>query len=73
MNQPPLEGKWAQLSGRIKQHWALLTDDDIMTARGRRDVLCGKLQERYGIAKEEAEKQYDEFMKTTEKVRTAQA
>jgi uncharacterized protein YjbJ (UPF0337 family) len=41
----------------------LLTDDDIATAKGRREILSGRIQERYGIAKEEAEKQLDEFLK----------
>jgi uncharacterized protein YjbJ (UPF0337 family) len=63
MNQDRLEGKLNQMSGRIREKWGKLTDDDIKIANGRREILSGRLQERYGIAKEEAEKQLDEFLK----------
>jgi uncharacterized protein YjbJ (UPF0337 family) len=61
MNWDQLEGKWKQYSGKTKEKWGKLTDDDLTVIRGRRDQLIGKIQERYGIAKQEAEKQVDEF------------
>jgi len=56
-----MEGKWKQYSGKIKEKWGRLTDDDLTVIHGKRDQLAGKIQERYGIAKEEAQKQVDEF------------
>jgi uncharacterized protein YjbJ (UPF0337 family) len=61
MNWDQLEGKWKQYSGKVKEKWGKLTDDDLTVIRGRRDQLIGKIQERYGIVKQEAEKQVDEF------------
>jgi len=61
MNWDQLEGKWKQYSGKVKEKWGKLTDDDLEVVRGRRDQLVGKVQERYGIAKQEAENQVDEF------------
>jgi uncharacterized protein YjbJ (UPF0337 family) len=61
MNWDQLEGKWKQYSGKVKEKWGKLTDDDLEVIRGRRDQLIGKIQERYGIVKQEAEKQVDEF------------
>lgn len=57
MNWEQVRGNWAQFKGKAKQRWADLTDDDIGKIEGRRDELVGKIQERYGIAKEEADKQ----------------
>ncbi|MEO8127710.1 MAG: CsbD family protein [Bryobacteraceae bacterium] len=61
MNSDQVEGKWKQLKGTVKEKWGKLTDDDFTMIGGKKDVLVGKLQERYGITKEEAEKQADEF------------
>jgi uncharacterized protein YjbJ (UPF0337 family) len=61
MNWDQLEGKWKQYSGKVKEKWGKLTDDDLTVIHGRREQLVGKIQERYGIVKEEAEKQVDEF------------
>ncbi len=71
MNREQVEGNWKQMVGQIKQKWGRLTDDDITEANGQTDILAGKLQERYGIAKEEAEKQLNEFLKANNRVRTA--
>lgn len=59
MNWDQVEGKWKQFKGSAKEQWGKLTDDDLDQAAGKRDKLVGKIQERYGIAKEEAEKQVD--------------
>jgi uncharacterized protein YjbJ (UPF0337 family) len=64
VNWDQLEGKWKQATGKVKEKWGKLTDSDIEVIRGRRDQLIGKIQERYGIVKEEAQKQADEFTKT---------
>jgi len=61
MNWDQVEGHWQQLKGRVKQKWGKLTDDDFEVIAGRRDELLGKLQERYGIEREQAERQLDEF------------
>lgn len=52
-----VEGNWKEVKGKVKEQWGKLTDDDIDVVGGRRDQLSGKIQERYGIAKDEAEKQ----------------
>jgi uncharacterized protein YjbJ (UPF0337 family) len=57
MNWDRIEGNWKQVTGKVKVQWGKLTDDDIDIVAGRRDQLAGKIQERYGIAKDEAEKQ----------------
>jgi uncharacterized protein YjbJ (UPF0337 family) len=57
MNWDRIEGRWKQLQGRAKSQWGELTDDDLAVVAGRRDMLAGKLQERYGLAKETAEQQ----------------
>ena len=59
MNRDQIEGKWKQFTGSAQERWGKLTDDDIRTLTGKKDHLVGKLQERYGIAYEEAAKQAD--------------
>lgn len=59
MNQDMAQGKWQQLSGKIKQKWGKLTDDDLTRAAGDRDYLVGKLHEQYGIARDRAESELD--------------
>jgi uncharacterized protein YjbJ (UPF0337 family) len=56
-----IEGSWKQLSGKVRETWGWLTDDDLEEIRGRRDVLLGKLQEHYGIAQEDANRRIDEW------------
>jgi uncharacterized protein YjbJ (UPF0337 family) len=64
MNWDQIEGKWKQYAGEIKTKWGKLTDDDLTVIRGKRDQLAGKIQERYGIAKDQAESQIDEFTRS---------
>jgi uncharacterized protein YjbJ (UPF0337 family) len=64
MNWDQVEGKWKQASGKAKEKWGKLTDDDLQRISGKRDQLVGRIQERYGIAKEDAERQVDEFSRT---------
>ena len=61
MNWEQIQGNWKQVKGHVVEKWGKLTDDDIDVVAGRREQLAGKIQERYGIAKEEAEKQVAEF------------
>jgi uncharacterized protein YjbJ (UPF0337 family) len=64
MNNDIIKGKWKQLSGSIQKQWGKLTDDDLVVLEGNREYLSGKIQERYGIAKDAAEDQIKEFEKT---------
>lgn len=66
MNNDIIQGKWKRLTGNIKHQWGKLTDDDLATASGDREYLCGKIQERYGIAKDAAEDEVKEFEKNLE-------
>jgi uncharacterized protein YjbJ (UPF0337 family) len=61
MNSDQFEGKWKQLKGTLKQRWAKLTDDDITALSGKKDELVGRIQERYGITREQAEREADEW------------
>jgi uncharacterized protein YjbJ (UPF0337 family) len=55
------KGKWTQLKGKVKEEWNEMTDDEIEAAEGRAEVLVGKIQERYGLSKEMAERRIDEL------------
>ena len=62
MNWDQVEGKWMQLKGVAKQKWGKLTDDDLDYISGSRDRFVGRLQERYGVGKEEAQTQADSWL-----------
>jgi uncharacterized protein YjbJ (UPF0337 family) len=57
MNWDRIQGNWKQVTGRVKEQWGKLTDDDLDVIAGRREQLAGKIQERYGTAKDDVEKQ----------------
>jgi uncharacterized protein YjbJ (UPF0337 family) len=59
MNWTQIEGKWDQVKGDVKAQWGKLTDDDLAYVSGQRDKLVGKLEERYGIVREKAQKDVD--------------
>lgn len=61
MNWDIVQGKWKQFRGSAKEKWGDLTDDELDQAAGQRDQLVGKIQEKYGVTKDEAEKQVDEW------------
>ncbi len=61
MNWDQIKGNWKQATGRAKEQWGRLTDDDLDVVAGRREQLAGKIQERYGVAREEAERQLAEW------------
>ena len=65
MNTDTMKGNWKQLLGKAKEQWGRLTDDDWKIIEGRRDQLIGKIQERYGCAREEAERQVAEFERSS--------
>jgi uncharacterized protein YjbJ (UPF0337 family) len=62
MNWDQIEGTWKQLVGSAKQQWAKLTDDDLTYISGKKDELIGKLQQHYGVSREEAERQADGWL-----------
>jgi len=62
MNWDRIEGNWKQFKGDVLKQWGELTDDDLDVVAGEREKLVGRLQDRYGIAKEKAERQIDEWL-----------
>lgn len=62
MNWDRIAGEWKQLTSQVKGKWAKLTDDDLAHVGAKKDRLIGKIQERYGILRDEAEKQVDEWL-----------
>ncbi|MDP3341140.1 CsbD family protein [Frigidibacter sp.] len=66
MNWDIVEGNWKQLKGSAKEQWGKLTDDDLDVAAGKRDKLVGLVQEKYGKAKDEAEREVDGYFRDRE-------
>lgn len=64
MNWDQIKGNWKQFQGKVKAKWGQLTDDELTQIAGQRDQLVGKLQERYGYAKEQAEREVEDFCRT---------
>lgn len=65
MNEDILQGKWAQLKGKVKEQWGKLTDDELDQLDGKKDQLVGKVQERYGIARDQAARDVDNWLTNT--------
>ena len=63
MNTDQLQGKWEQIKGEAKVQWGKLTDDDIDQVEGNAQKLAGRIQERYGYQKEQAQREVDEFLR----------
>lgn len=63
MNKQTLQGNWNVMKGKIKEKWADLTDDDMLAIEGDADQLKGRIQERYGYAKDKVKEEVDKFMK----------
>ncbi len=61
MNEDKIQGQWKQLRGKLKAKWGKLTDDDLAVVEGNREYLAGRLQERYGIARDVVEKELKDF------------
>jgi len=64
MNWDQIEGKWTEVKGEIRRRWGNLTDDDLEVIAGSKDKFIGRLQQRYGIAKDEAARQADEWARS---------
>ena len=62
MNWDQIAGSWTELKGKVREKWSKITDDDLGVVAGKRDQLAGILQRRYGLAKEQAEKELDDFI-----------
>jgi len=67
MNEAKIKGKWEQLKGRVEERWGQLTGNDLAVIQGRQEQFVGKLQEVYGISKEEAKEQLREFFNKARK------
>jgi uncharacterized protein YjbJ (UPF0337 family) len=63
MNTNIMQGKWQQLKGKARARWGKLTDDDLAYIQGNGELAAGRIRERYGIAKEDAEREWAEFRK----------
>jgi uncharacterized protein YjbJ (UPF0337 family) len=63
MNWDRIEGNWKQFKGKAREQWGDLTDDDLDVVGGKRQQLAGKIQERYGLAKDEVDRQIDDWLK----------
>jgi uncharacterized protein YjbJ (UPF0337 family) len=61
MNRDRIEGNWKLMKGKVKEQWGKLTDDDLDVINGQREQMIGRIQERYGCARDEAERQVDTF------------
>ncbi|MCE9634776.1 MAG: CsbD family protein [Planctomycetes bacterium] len=66
MDNDRIAGNWKQVKGKVKEQWGKLTDDDLDVVNGRAEQLVGRLQERYGLAKDAARKEYDGWHKAHE-------
>jgi uncharacterized protein YjbJ (UPF0337 family) len=62
MNDDTLKGKWLQMKGEVRRQWGKLTDDDVTQIQGNTEKLIGKLQERYGYARDQAEREVNTFV-----------
>lgn len=61
LNWDTVAGKWKQYSGEVKKQWGKLTEDELMEVNGDREILAGKIQVKYGITKEQAHQQVDDW------------
>jgi uncharacterized protein YjbJ (UPF0337 family) len=66
MNRDILKGQWTQLKGKMREQWGKLTDDDVDRMQGNAEMAIGKLQERYGWSKEQAERDFDAWLQRQE-------
>lgn len=64
-----VEGNWKQVKGKVKEQWGKLTDDDLDVIAGRRDQLLGRIQQRHGLAREEADRQVNHWERANPDVR----
>jgi uncharacterized protein YjbJ (UPF0337 family) len=64
MNWDSVAGKWRELEGKLRSKWGKLTDDDLQVIAGKKDVLVGRLQQRYGLERDKAEREVDDYIRT---------
>ena len=64
MNWDRIEGDWKQFKGKVRQQWGKLTDNDMELVKGKRTELAGRIQERYGVARDQADREIDNWLKT---------
>jgi uncharacterized protein YjbJ (UPF0337 family) len=62
MNWELISGQWTEMKGKLRSKWGKLTDDDVEVIAGKKDVLVGRLQQRYGLDKDEAERDVDRWL-----------
>jgi uncharacterized protein YjbJ (UPF0337 family) len=72
MNWDQVQGKWKQIRGQAKTRWGKLTDDDLDVVAGQRDQLVGRIQERYGIAKDQAQREVEEWNRALDRENESQ-
>jgi uncharacterized protein YjbJ (UPF0337 family) len=65
MNWDRVQGNWNEFKGKVQQQWGKLTNDDLAQVKGQRTELCGRLQHRYGYAKDQAEREIDTWLNRT--------
>lgn len=70
MNKDTLKGKWHQIKGTVKQKWGKLTDDDMKQIEGNIETGAGRLQERYGYSREQAQREWEDFTRSLDKSST---
>jgi uncharacterized protein YjbJ (UPF0337 family) len=68
MNHDRIAGHWKQVKGKVREQWGRLTDDDLAVIAGRRHQLLGRIQQRHGLARDEAERQLDRFARENPEV-----
>ena len=66
MNWDKIEGSWKQFKGKLREQWGRLTEDDVTVIEGKREKLVGKIQERYGITRDEADREVREWLEMLE-------
>ena len=64
MNWDRIEGNWKEFKGKVQKQWGKLTADDLDVVKGKRTELAGRIQERYGVARDQAEREIDSWLKT---------
>jgi len=64
MNWDQIKGEWKEAKGKLRSKWAKLTDDDLENIAGKKDVLVGRLQQHYGLKKDQAERDVDDYLKS---------
>jgi uncharacterized protein YjbJ (UPF0337 family) len=69
VNWDRLEGQWKQQRGKAEHHWGIMMNDELSAVLGKYEELIGRLQEKYGIAKEESKERVVDFMKTVEQLK----